>query len=592
MIPSTLNATTPPKAMAHDNANQVQSNTASKSESKITISDYLLRRIQDLGVKDLIGVPGDFNLHFLDYVMAYEGVSWIGSSNELNAGYAADGYSRAHGIAALLTTYGVGELSAMNAIAGAFAEQSPIVHIVGYPSSQTKPGVILHHSLGKGLYTEFYDMYSSISVARILIAPDTTAREIDRVFETAYKRRCPVYIGLPMDLVHHQIAEPSEGLSFVLVENEAELEQRAIREIVRVARESERPVILLDAGASRDEIQSEVEQMVRAIKWPCFVTTMGKGSVNEQIETFAGCYVGGLSFPNVQKSFESADCVLSIGLFRSDLNTGFFSEKYAWTKSIELHDTYTIVHGARYNKIGMKHLIPALIPHMRTIPSSVGVIGDAWYTSVPKPLTSKLVNQDYLWRRVSSWIKEGDVLYAETGTSSFGLLDIRLPPNVSLNSSYHWASIGHATAAMCGAVYACGDRRRVVGFLGDGSFQLTFQEISILVRRNCSCTIFVIDNSGYSIERFIRGTQQAYNDIHHWNYENTFEYFGGKGDVRVVESDVQLDAVLSDPGFGDGKGLKMCVVRCEKLDGPRMMLAMANLRGRLTADGKLDENAP
>lgn len=58
------------------------------------IGEYLIKRLKQLGVKHLFGVPGDFNLKFLDLVEDEEGIEWVGGCNELNVGYAADGYAR------------------------------------------------------------------------------------------------------------------------------------------------------------------------------------------------------------------------------------------------------------------------------------------------------------------------------------------------------------------------------------------------------------------------------------------------------------------------------------------------------------------
>ena len=103
------------------------------------VGNYLLDRLAELGVNHLFGVPGDFNLQFLDDVLAHPDISWVGNANELNAGYAADGYARIRGVGALLTTYGVGELSAINATAGSYAENVPVIHIVGAPSHAPHP---------------------------------------------------------------------------------------------------------------------------------------------------------------------------------------------------------------------------------------------------------------------------------------------------------------------------------------------------------------------------------------------------------------------------------------------------------------------
>ena len=98
-----------------------------------TVGDYLLDRLAELGVTEVFGVPGDYNLEFLDHIVAHPQLRWVGNANELNAGYAADGYGRLRGMSAVVTTFGVGELSAANAIAGSYAEHVPVVHIVGGP---------------------------------------------------------------------------------------------------------------------------------------------------------------------------------------------------------------------------------------------------------------------------------------------------------------------------------------------------------------------------------------------------------------------------------------------------------------------------
>ena len=101
------------------------------SEHAYTVGDYLLDRLAELGVTEVFGVPGDYNLEFLDHIVAHPQLRWVGNANELNAGYAADGYGRLRGMSAVVTTFGVGELSAANAIAGSYAEHVPVVNIVG-----------------------------------------------------------------------------------------------------------------------------------------------------------------------------------------------------------------------------------------------------------------------------------------------------------------------------------------------------------------------------------------------------------------------------------------------------------------------------
>ena len=157
-----------------------------------TVADHLVDRLAELGVDRVFGVPGDYSLGLLDHITHHPSVTWTGTTNELNAGYAADGYARLRGIAALCTTFGVGELSAINAIAGSYAEHVPVVHIVGSPAlakqAQHRP---LHHTLGDGEFGHFAGMYADITCARGALTEQNAPAEIDRVLTAVRDRRLP-----------------------------------------------------------------------------------------------------------------------------------------------------------------------------------------------------------------------------------------------------------------------------------------------------------------------------------------------------------------------------------------------------------------
>ena len=115
-----------------------------------TVGDYLLDRLAELGCDRMFGVPGDYSLGLLDHVVAHPTVEWTGCGNELR--YVADGYGRMRGIVALCTTFGVGELSALNAITGSFAEFVPVVHVVGAPKTAAQAAHrLVHDTLGDGI---------------------------------------------------------------------------------------------------------------------------------------------------------------------------------------------------------------------------------------------------------------------------------------------------------------------------------------------------------------------------------------------------------------------------------------------------------
>src|SRR4051794_27575791 len=157
--------------------------------STITLAEYLFIRLRQLGVGAIHGVPGDYNLTLLDYVEP-TGLLWVGNANELNAGYAADGYARIKGVGALVTTFGVGELSAINAIAGAFTERAAVVHIVGTPPRASQDGRLkIHHTFNDGEYRRFGLMAAQVTVAQAnLRDPRTCPEQIDEVL-----RQCLIH---------------------------------------------------------------------------------------------------------------------------------------------------------------------------------------------------------------------------------------------------------------------------------------------------------------------------------------------------------------------------------------------------------------
>ena len=126
---------------------RISSAGALAAPAATTVAGYLFTRLAEAGVISVFGVPGDYSLGLLDEIAARPDLAWAGMATEQGAGYAADSYARLRGLGALVTTFGVGELSATNAIAGAYAESAPVVHIVGTPAvSARETGVTLHHN--------------------------------------------------------------------------------------------------------------------------------------------------------------------------------------------------------------------------------------------------------------------------------------------------------------------------------------------------------------------------------------------------------------------------------------------------------------
>lgn len=434
---------------------------------------------------------GDYNLAALDYLPKC-GLHWIGNCNELNAGYAADGYARVNGIAALVTTFGVGELSAINAIAGAYSEYVPIVHIVGQPNTRSqKDGMLLHHTLGNGDFNVFTRMNAelSCSVARL---DDTheVATLIDNAIRECWIRSRPVCITLPTDIIIKKI----EGerlkmpIDLSLPKNDPEKEDYVVDVVLKCLHAAKKPVILVDACAIRHRVLEEVNDLVKTSGLPTFVAPMGKGAVSETHPNYGGVYAGNGSNKGVREQVESSDLVLSIGAIKSDFNTAGFTYRISQLNTIDFHSTYVRVRYSEYPETNMKGVLRKVIERMGAVnAASVQPITNVLPDN-EKDSKQQLITHAYLWPTVGQWLKENDVVITETGTANFGIWETRFPAGVTAISQVLWGSIGYSVGACQGAAAAAKEQnnRRTILFVGDGSIQLTLQEVSTIIRNNLS----------------------------------------------------------------------------------------------------------
>src|SRR5579863_9315109 len=168
---------------------------------KETIGNFLLRRLEEVGIRHIFGVPGDFNLELVQQLENRGRPEWVGNCNELNAAYAADGYARLNGLAALIVTNGVGALSAINGIAGAYSEHVPVICVCGsIPRKAMERGLGMHHTMADGTWDRFMNAYAQVTAAQARLTPGNAVEEIDRLILTAWREKLPVYMELPSDV--------------------------------------------------------------------------------------------------------------------------------------------------------------------------------------------------------------------------------------------------------------------------------------------------------------------------------------------------------------------------------------------------------
>jgi pyruvate decarboxylase len=245
---------------------------------------------------------------------------------------------------------------------------------------------------------------------------------------------------------------------------------------------------------------------------------MGKTAISESNPRFGGVYVGSISHPEIKEKVESASLILSIGGLQSDFNTGNFTYQIPTNRTIELHSDQTKIQHARYPGIGMKHMLPKLTAALEEFKEGAKEIGVPVYKNVVPTPSGSLIEHSWFWPRVGAFFRPKDVVLGETGTSSFGLVDIPFPEKAVFVSQILWGSIGWTVGATLGAALAARERQlgRTILFIGDGSIQLTVQELTPMIRHGLTPIVFVLNNKGYTIERYLHGKTRKYNDITNW----------------------------------------------------------------------------
>jgi TPP-dependent 2-oxoacid decarboxylase len=483
-----------------------------------TVGDYLLDRLAELGVSEIFGVPGDYNLEFLDHIVAHPTIRWVGSANELNAGYAADGYGRLRGMSAVVTTFGVGELSATNAIAGSYAEHVPVVHIVGGPSKDAQgTRRALHHSLGDGDFEHFFRISREITCAQSNLMPATACREIDRVLSEVREQKRPGYLLLSTDVARF----PTEPPSAQLPRYTGGTSPRALSMFIDAATEliaDNQLTVLADLLVHRLRAVAELEALLAADVVPYATLMWGKSLLDESSPNFLGIYAGAASAPSVRAAIEEAPVLVTAGVVFTDMVSGFFSQRIDSARTIDIGQYQSSVADQVFAPLEMGAALEALVQILkRRGISSPPVASPPTEPLSPTPARNQPLTQQMLWDRLCVALTPGNVVLADQGTSFYGMADHRLPHGVTFIGQPLWGSIGYTLPAAVGAAVAHPDRRTVL-LIGDGAAQLTVQELGTFFREGLSPVIVVVNNDGYTVERAIHGEKAPYNDIVSWSW--------------------------------------------------------------------------
>ena len=524
----------------------------------MTVGRYLIQRLQERGLKHVFGVPGDYVLDFYD-LLVKSPLEVVGTCTEAGASFAADAYARVNGLGAVCVTYCVGGLNTVNAVAGAYAEKSPLIVISGAPALRQRLRLsLLHHRVRD--FTTQRRIFEQVTVASAALEDAARAPgQIDEVIAACVRHKRPVYLELPSDMCDQPCRRPARIPAEQPDEDPAALRE-AVGEAAAMMRSAKRPVILAGVEIHRFGLQNALLRLVERTGYPVAATLLGKSVISERHERYLGIYEGAMGREDVRRTVEGADCVLILGAFMTDINLGIYTANLDVSRTISATSERITIKRHHFEDISLGDFIRGLIA------GPVGRRRKAPPAKRPetkpfRPQARRAVTVRRFFARMDGFLEDDFVVICDIGDSLFGAADLTIHRRTEFLSPAYYTSMGFAVPAAIGAQIR-NRRLRPVVFVGDGAFQMTGQELSTVARFGLNPIVFVLNNKGYTTERFIK--DGPFNDIHDWAY-HLWPQILRRGWGCEVKTEGQLEEAL-DQARENTKGFSLINVHLDPFD--------------------------
>lgn len=505
-----------------------------QSSQKFTIGNYLGTRFEQIGLKHYFMVPGDYNLVLLDQLLQNKNILQIGCCNELNAAYAAEGYARANGCGAVITTFNVGAFSALNGVAGAYAEDMPVIFIsAGYNTNDDAANHLLHHTIGTHDFSYQYEMFREVTCAAVrILNAENAPLLIDHAIATALRERKPAYIEIACNLSAAPCNKPAPFESVLL---EKVTSRHALNAAVESAaaqlNNAKRPLLLAGPRLRSFGAMDAFRELAEALGCAVAVMPNAKGFFPEDHPQYIGIYLGGESSPYCEPIVDWADLILAAGPQFTDYTTEGWTALPRREKLITAQPRSVQFSDSQYTGIELADFLSALarkvrkndttLIEYRRIGGGKRATGQTTKANSDTPLT-----RAELVRQIEKDLDGKTTLLIETGDAWFNGMYMRLPKGARFEIEMQWGSIGWSVPASLGYAMGMGHGRRLVSIIGDGSFQLTAQEVANMIRYKTNNIIFLVNNRGYVAESVIH--DGPYNYFKNWDYAGLVSSFNAE----------------------------------------------------------------
>jgi pyruvate decarboxylase len=554
--------------------------------SDYTVGNYLATRFEQIGLKHYFMVPGDYNLVLLDELLWNKNVQQIGCCNELNAAYAAEGYARINGCGAVVTTFNVGAFSALNGVAGAYAENLPVIFVsAGYNTNDPSANHLLHHTIGTHDFSYQYEMVRQVTCAAVrVLHPDNAPAMIDHAIGTTLRERKPAYIEIACNLSNASCPEPAPFETVVASQasNPHALAAAVERASARLA-DAKKPLLLAGVHLRSFDAIDAFRELAEALGCAVAVMPNAKGFFPEDHPQYIGIYLGGVSSPGCEAVLDWADLILAAGPLFSDYTTAGWTGLPPRERLISAEPRYVRFPGAEYTHVALAEFLSAVAKNARTNDATL----KQYQRIVPtapaeheagRADASAALTRAELWRQIGQELDPKTTLLVETGDSWLNGMFTRLPGGARFEIEMQWGSIGWAVPATFGYAMGLEPDRRLVSVIGDGSFQLTAQEVANMIRYGQSTLIFLVNNRGYVVESAIH--DGPYNYIKNWDYAGLIDAWNAEDGhglgLKATTAGELIDAIGKAHNHRGGPVLIECQIAHDDAS-PQLLIWGANV---------------
>jgi indolepyruvate decarboxylase len=509
------------------------------------LAPHIFNILYRQGVEHAFGIPGDFALTLFDALAASQ-ITPIVMTHEPCVGFAADAYSRIRGLGLAVVTYSVGGLNMVNAVAGAYAEKSPLVILSGSPGIQERQQhQLLHHKV-KTFDTQ-RRVYEEVTVyATTLTDPKTADAKIHRALDYALTFKRPVYLEIPRDLVYAEI-EAAEHYSSPIKRTNTDALTEALAETLTMLHQATSPVILVCVEVHRFGLQPQVIALAEKLGVPVCATMLGKSVFPESHPQYIGIYNGEAGDIHVQQILEESDCVLMLGVFMSDINLGMFTTHLHPNRTVYATSERIAIKHHEYPNVRFEDFINALSSSPDLPDRQLSTI----MTIKPRVTPSQgQISMSGLLYELNQFIDSKTILVTDVGDTLFAADDIQTQEGTSFLSPAFYASMGFGIPGVIGAQLANPLRRannyggrNAIALVGDGAFQMTGMELLTAKRLGLNPIVIIINNGSFASLRAMGHRDAAFVNIPSINYAQLAQVLGGNG--FVIETSTQLQQALN-----------------------------------------------